>query len=111
MTESSEAEVHDENWAVASAELLLNAWVSRSWITEASSLPRPRNIEEIYAIHNAMHSNPLAQKLGGIAGYKQGGVCDVCSDTLQSCTLLFSVQHENPCDHLACDPAGSYLSS
>eukprot|EP00854_Cymbomonas_tetramitiformis_P010373 gene10373-12265_t len=56
------------------ARQLLQAWISRKWIQTKLEYPLVSNIEQVYAIHAAMTKSPLAQKLGGHAGYKQGGV-------------------------------------
>eukprot|EP00041_Stephanoeca_diplocostata_P018320 m.382886 g.382886 ORF g.382886 m.382886 type:complete len:327 (-) comp20976_c0_seq24:1160-2140(-) len=80
MADHNGNDVHDERWAVASAERLLGAWVTRTWIHEPLSLPSPRNIQEIYSIQSAMHTCALAQELGGVAGYKQGGIDAVAGE-------------------------------
>jgi 2-keto-4-pentenoate hydratase len=63
--------------AIAAAGNLLTAWASGgqqliaarerypSWVT---------TIDDVYAVHGAMATHPLADALGGLAGYKQGSI-------------------------------------
>ena len=60
--------------AADAAQTLLERWLSREWIESIDAYPAVFNIDEAYAIHAAMAANPLVNKLGGIAGYKMGGL-------------------------------------
>jgi 2-keto-4-pentenoate hydratase len=60
--------------AAQAAQELLEKWLSREWIDSIEAYPAVFNIDEAYAIHAAMGANELVEKLGGIAGYKMGGL-------------------------------------
>ena len=60
--------------AAAAAHQLLEKWVSREWIPSIEAFPPVFNIDEAYSIHAAMAADPLVAKLGGVAGYKMGGL-------------------------------------
>jgi 2-keto-4-pentenoate hydratase len=60
--------------AADAAQKLLETWLSHEWIESIEGYPAVFNIDEAYAIHAAMAANSLVNKLGGIAGYKMGGL-------------------------------------
>ena len=60
--------------AASAAHALLEKWLSREWIPSIETYPAVFNIDEAYAIHAAMAYDPLVGKLGGVAGYKMGGL-------------------------------------
>lgn len=61
--------------SAAAADRLMQAWVSRQQITCAEEYPRaPSSVAEMYDVHLAMQTHPLAEDLGGHGGYKIGAV-------------------------------------
>jgi 2-keto-4-pentenoate hydratase len=70
------AAVHDGG-AAAAAQTLLLRWLDRRWIGALQDCPSVGSIDEVYAIHAAMADDPLVTELGGVAGYKMGGVGQV----------------------------------
>ena len=61
--------------AADAADRLMRAWVSKRQINDASDYPPPpASIAEMYDVHLAMQTHPLAEDLGGLGGYKIGAV-------------------------------------
>lgn len=59
--------------AAERAEVLLQAWVDKRWITEPCRYPSaPKDIPELYDTHLHMQRHVLASSLGGHGGYKIG---------------------------------------
>ena len=73
---SSSSRCHGEGSA-RSAHKLLSTWISGQWIPTVEEFPPVSSIDEAYAIHAAMATDPLVQQLGGVAGWKMGGVGQV----------------------------------
>eukprot|EP00729_Bicosta_minor_P017574 gene17574-27678_t len=70
------------------AHTLLNAWVTKTPITDRAAYPKVESLSDVYNIHKASAANPLADQLGGVVGYKQGGIGAV-PDTDAVYGLLF----------------------
>lgn len=60
--------------AEEAAEKLLSAWVEGSWINKIEDFPIVSSLDQVYAIHRASATAAAAGKLGGVCGYKQGGI-------------------------------------
>lgn len=60
--------------AEEAAEKLLSAWVEGSWINKVEDFPIVSSLDQVYAIHRASAAATTAEKLGGVCGYKQGGI-------------------------------------
>eukprot|EP00035_Acanthoeca_spectabilis_P026228 m.461815 g.461815 ORF g.461815 m.461815 type:complete len:268 (+) comp22416_c0_seq1:1743-2546(+) len=59
----------------ASADRLMRAWALSEWVTSADEMPSPKSGAEVYQLHEALTRHALATSaLGGLAGYKQGGI-------------------------------------
>ena len=52
----------------------LQAWVSGTKATTRHKHFSPPDLAAVYAVHDAMGADALAAQLGGVAGYKQGGI-------------------------------------
>ena len=60
--------------ATQCAEQLLHAWVNATPLSTRNKDFSPPDLSSVYAVHAAMVCSGLAAKLGGHAGYKQGGI-------------------------------------
>lgn len=57
------------------AEQILSAWVSQRWITEQERASfTPPDLASVYHVHDAILRSPQISQLGGLAGWKQGGI-------------------------------------
>ena len=61
--------------ATAAADTLIDAWRTQRWITTRAAYFPVEDVRAVYRIHAATAAHPLVEKeLGGLAGYKQGGI-------------------------------------
>lgn len=59
----------------AAAGALLTAWTTGKLIDSRESYPSwVSTIEDVYAVHAALAAHPLCTQVGGLAGYKLGGI-------------------------------------
>ena len=60
--------------ATACAHAHLEAWVQHAPVSERHQHFTPPDLDAVYQVHAAMAEDPLSLELGGLAGYKQGGI-------------------------------------
>ena len=61
----------------ALAAKLMHAWTDRRWLGRADyPSGAVRDLQQVYRVHEACVAHPMASdpRLGGVAGYKQGGI-------------------------------------
>lgn len=59
----------------SAAETFLTAWVGKCWISDSADYPAaPKNVAELYEIYLSLERHPLAERLGGLGGYKLGAI-------------------------------------
>ena len=47
---------------------------TQTLIEQKEDYPKVEDLETVYLIHAAMAEDPLIEELGGVVGYKQGGI-------------------------------------